>query len=195
MFNILFFGPPGVGKGTQAKLIQDAFKLEHLSTGDMLRAAKSSGSDLGKKVAAIMDAGQLVSDEIVNELVAERITQGTKRQGFIFDGYPRTVAQAETLDALLQKVENPLAAVVFLKASDDILMERLVKRAQDQGRADDTPEVIKARLVAYNEQSLPVAEYYKPQGKVYELDGVGTIEEVFGRVKDVLESAQSTPTH
>ncbi len=191
MFNILLFGPPGVGKGTQSNLIKEKYDLEHLSTGDMLRAARKSGTELGNRVAAIMDAGTLVSDEIVNELVQERVTIGTDKQGFIFDGYPRTVAQAQYLDAILQKAGAPLAAVVFLEAPDDELIERLLKRAQDQGRADDTREVIAARIVNYNAQTLPVAEHYQPQGKVSRVNGVGTIEEISNRVQAVLESAKT----
>ncbi len=192
MFNILLFGPPGVGKGTQSKLIKSEFDLEHLSTGDMLRAARKSGTELGNRVAAIMDAGTLVSDEIVNELVAERVSNGTDKQGFIFDGYPRTVAQAEYLDQILAAAGSPLAAVVFLEAPDDELIQRLLKRAQDQGRADDTQEVIEARIVNYNAQTLPVAEYYEPQGKVHRIHGVGSIEEIFGRIRSVLETARAT---
>ncbi len=190
MFNILLFGPPGVGKGTQSKLIKAAHNLEHLSTGDMLRAARTSGTELGERVAAIMDAGTLVSDEIVNELVTERVTNGTDKDGFIFDGYPRTVAQAEYLDTILAKAGAPLAAVAFLEAPDEELIARLLKRAQDQGRADDTEEVIAARIVNYNAQTLPVAEYYKPQGKVSMVNGVGTVEEIFARVQTALESAK-----
>ena len=192
MFNILLFGPPGVGKGTQSKLVKAAYDLEHLSTGDMLRAARKSGTELGNRVAAIMDAGTLVSDEIVNELVNERVTNGTEQQGFIFDGYPRTVAQAEYLDSVLANAGSPLAAVVFLEAPDGELMDRLVKRAQEQGREDDTPEVIQARIVNYNNQTLPVAQYYEPQGKVHRIDGVGTVEEIFSRIQVALESAKAT---
>ena len=192
MFNILLFGPPGVGKGTQSKLIKEEFNLEHLSTGDMLRAARKSGTELGNRVAAIMDAGTLVSDEIVNELVAERVSTGTEKNGFIFDGYPRTVAQAEYLDGILAAAGSPLAAVVFLEAPDQELIDRLVKRAQDQNRPDDTPEVIEKRIVNYNNQTLPVAAYYEPQGKVHRIDGVGSIDDIFGRVKETLEGAKAT---
>lgn len=191
MFNILLFGPPGVGKGTQSNLIKEKYDLEHLSTGDMLRAARKSGTELGNRVAAIMDAGTLVSDEIVNELVNERVTNGTEKQGFIFDGYPRTVAQAQYLDEILAKAGSPLAAVVFLKAPDGELIERLLKRAQDQGRADDTREVIEARIVNYNAQTLPVAEHYEPQGKVHLINGVGTIEEIANNIQTVLDSART----
>ena len=192
MFNILLFGPPGVGKGTQSNLIKEEFNLEHLSTGDMLRAARKSGTELGNRVAAIMDAGTLVSDEIVNELVAERVTNGTEKNGFIFDGYPRTVAQAEYLDGILAAAGSPLAAVVFLEAPDQELIDRLVKRAQDQNRPDDTPEVIEQRIINYNNQTLPVAAYYEPQGKVHRIDGVGSIEDIFGRAKEILEGAKAT---
>ncbi len=190
MFNIILFGPPGAGKGTQAKYIVEDFKLTHLSTGDLLRAARKSGSELGNRVAAIMDAGQLVSDEIVNELVEERILNAEGADGFIFDGYPRTVAQAQTLDAVLAKVGHPIKAVVFLQAGDDVLVPRILKRAQDSGRADDNEETIKARLNEYRNKTLPVSQHYDPQGTVYEIDGVGTIDEVRDRVSRILQSAR-----
>ncbi len=191
MFNILLFGPPGVGKGTQSNLIKEQYDLEHLSTGDMLRAARKSETELGNLVAAIMDAGTLVSDEIVNELVQERVTTGIDKQGFIFDGYPRTVAQARYLDDILDKAGSPIAAVVFLESPEEELIERLLKRAQDQGRADDTKEVIEARIVNYNAQTLPVAKYYQSQGKLQMINGVGSIEEVATRIRTVLEKVRT----
>ena len=188
MFNIILFGPPGAGKGTQAKNLIDRYSLKHLSTGDMLRAARKSGTELGQRVAAIMDAGQLVSDEIVNELVEEQVMNGQEEKGFIFDGYPRTVAQAETLDQVLAKVDQPVKAVLFLEVEKEELIERLLKRAQDQGRADDTREVIEARVVEYNNKTLPVAEYYGQQGKVHKIDGQGSIVDIAGRLYATLDA-------
>ena len=192
MFNIILFGPPGAGKGTQAEYIISDFGLTHLSTGDILRAAKSSGSELGNRVAAIMEAGKLVSDEIVNELVEERVVESDEQtKGYIFDGYPRTVAQAETLDSILEKVGHPIQAVVFLKVDDSVLVPRLLERALKKGRLDDTEEVIKERLVEYRNKTLPVAEHYAPRGIVHEIDGVGTIEEVSKRIADRLAAAKA----
>lgn len=187
MFNIIIFGPPGAGKGTQAKNLIERYSLKHLSTGDMLRAARKSGTELGQRVAAIMDAGKLVSDEIVNELVEEQVMDGQDEQGFIFDGYPRTVSQAETLDEILAKVDEPVAAVVFLEVPKDELIERLLKRAQEQGRADDTREVIEERVEEYNSKTLPVAEYYAAQDKVHRIKGTGSVEEIAGRLFAVLD--------
>lgn len=187
MFNIILFGPPGAGKGTQAKNLIERYELTHLSTGDMLRAARKSGTELGQRVAAIMDAGHLVSDEIVNELVEEQVMHAEDVKGFIFDGYPRTVAQAETLDQILSKVDHPVKAVLFLEVEKEELIGRLLKRAQDQGRADDTREVIEERVVEYNKKTLPVAEYYGQQNKVHKVDGLGSIEDIAGRLYTALD--------
>lgn len=182
MFNIIIFGPPGAGKGTQANFIIESYGLKHLSTGDMLRAARKSGTELGNRVAAIMDSGKLVSDEIVNELVEEQVLNGGDEKGFIFDGYPRTVAQAETLDAILAKVDAPVKGVLFLKVPNEELIVRLLDRAKKQGRADDNEESIKQRVEEYNVKTLPVAKYYEEQGKVVDVVGLGTIDEIQGRI-------------
>lgn len=192
MFNIILFGPPGAGKGTQAEFIVGDFKLTHLSTGDILRAAKASGTALGNEVASIMSAGKLVSDDIVNELVEERVTEADEDvAGYIFDGYPRTVAQAETLDAVLLKVGHPIQAVVFLQVADEELVPRLLERARKSGRTDDNAEVIKERLVEYRNKTLPVARHYESQGVVHNIDGLGTIEEVRARIAETLTKAQN----
>ena len=136
---------------------------------------------------AIMDAGKLVSDDIVNELVEEQVMNGQDENGFIFDGYPRTVAQAETLDGILAKVDQPIKAVVFLEVEKEELIGRLLKRAQDQGRADDTREVIEERVVEYNNKTLPVATYYDQQGKVHKIDGLGSVEDIAERLYAVLD--------
>lgn len=190
MLNIVLFGPPGVGKGTQAEKLLKKYDLKHLSTGDMLRAEKASGSELGNRVAAIMASGALVSDEIVNEIVRSQIQRlaGTVL-GFIFDGYPRTIEQAKTLDTNLVGIEAEITLTLFLDAPKDELVKRLLIRAQELGRADDTEAVIEARVVEYHTKTLPVAGYYKDQGKLYKVDGTGSVEEVFDRLTSIVDSA------
>ena len=188
MLNIVLFGPPGAGKGTQSNLLIEKFQLVHCSTGDMLRAEMASGSALGEEVKDIMASGKLVSDEIVIRLIANRLDTHTDAAGFIFDGFPRTVAQAEALDNLLQEKGTEITTMVSLKAPDDELIERLLKRAIEKGRADDNRESIAVRVEEYNTKTLPVADYYRGQNKLHEVQGVGAIEEVAGRISDVLSS-------
>jgi adenylate kinase len=176
--NLILFGPPAAGKGTQAKRLVDERGYIQLSTGDMLRAARASGSPLGQKVAAIMDGGQLVSDEIVIALIDEALTTHAGAPGFIFDGFPRTVAQAEALDQLLAKRGQAIDLVVRLEVNDAALLERVTKRFQDQGRADDNPDTFKVRLKAYNDQTAPLVPYYRDQGKLSPVDGMADIESV-----------------
>lgn len=187
MLNIVLFGPPGVGKGTQAKKLVERYGLKHLSTGDMLRAEKASGSDLGNKVAEIMNAGKLVSDEIVNAIVESQVRANRDEKGFIFDGYPRTSAQAAKLDEILAGIDAGIAATLFLDAPKEELVSRLLKRAQEQGRADDNEETIEKRVVEYNEKTLPVAEVYRAQDKLRTVEGLGEIDEVFERLVAVVE--------
>jgi adenylate kinase len=182
MLNIVLFGAPGAGKGTQANYLKVRYELIHLSTGDMLRAARKSESDLGRKVAAIMDSGALVSDQIVNELVEEQVRANPKAKGFIFDGYPRTVSQANTLDQLLSEAGTSVTLMIRLNVPNNELSSRMVKRALEKGRADDTPEVIASRLVVYENETRPVADYYQSQGKIAEVDGLGTEGTVLDRL-------------
>ena len=162
--NIILFGPPAAGKGTQAKILVEERNLIQLSTGDMLRAARKSGTDLGKKVADIMDRGDLVSDEIVVALIEEQLDLNKEAAGFIFDGFPRTVAQAESLDAALSARNMKVDRVVRLRVDDAALLERVTKRFEDQGRKDDNPESFKTRLNNYNNQTAPLLPYYTEQG-------------------------------
>jgi len=176
--NLVLFGPPGAGKGTQAKRLVAERGWVQLSTGDMLRAARTAGTELGRRVADIMDKGHLVSDAIVIELIEERLPEAEAAGGAIFDGFPRTVAQAEALDALLTGRNAQVDRVVRLVVDDEELVRRMQKRAEEEGRADDTVEAFKVRLENYNSQTAPLLPYYEGQGKLVEVEGMGTIEEV-----------------
>jgi len=184
--NLILFGPPAAGKGTQAKRLVTERGMVQLSTGDMLRAARSSGSELGQRVSAIMDSGALVSDEIVIALIEERLPEAEAAGGAIFDGFPRTVAQAEALDAMLARRGQKIDRVVRLKVDDEALVQRIAKRFEAEGRADDNPESFKVRLGAYNTQTAPLLPFYREQGKLAEVDGMDTIEAVAKSIDAVL---------
>ena len=176
--NLILFGPPGSGKGTQAKFLVEKRGMIQLSTGDMLRAAIAAGSDLGKRVAPIMASGGLVTDEIVIALIEERMDEAEHGGGAIFDGFPRTVAQAEALDAMLAGRGRSIARVIRLVVDEAALLERITKRFEVDGRADDNPESFKVRLAAYNAQTAPLLPYYEAQRKVVEVDGMRPMAEV-----------------
>jgi adenylate kinase len=185
--NIVLFGPPAAGKGTQAKRLVSGRGMVQLSTGDMLRAAKASGSDLGKRVAAVMDAGQLVSDEIVIDLIEERLPQAEAAGGAIFDGFPRTPAQARALDEMLARRGSQIDKVVRLVVDGEALLQRITKRFVDEGRADDNPEAFKTRLEAYDAMTAPLIPFYRDQGKLHEVDGLGSIEDVAAGIAAALD--------
>jgi adenylate kinase len=188
--NLVLFGPPAAGKGTQAKRLVDGRGMVQLSTGDMLRAAIASGSELGERVKGIMTRGDLVSDEIVIALIEERLPEAEAAGGAIFDGFPRTVAQAEALDAALAARGGKIDLVIRLKVDDAALMERIAKRFAEQGRSDDNPETYKVRLKAYNDQTAPLLPYYARQGKLVEVDGMGTVEAVAAEIDHALSGAK-----
>lgn len=185
---LILLGGPGAGKGTQAARLKDTYGLPHISTGEMLREAKSSGTELGKKASEYMNAGKLLPDDIILGIINDRISEPDTENGFLFDGFPRTIPQAEGLDALLEKRGESLDAVVSIEVSDEIVTDRLLKRAEIEGRSDDNSETIKNRLAVYYEQTEPLKEYYRNHGILKSVDGVGTIDEIFDRIRAVLGS-------
>lgn len=176
--NLILFGPPAAGKGTQAKRLVAERGFVQLSTGDMLRAARASGSDLGNRVAAIMDSGSLVSDEIVIALIEEALAANPKAAGFIFDGFPRTVAQAEALDSMLARHGKKIDKVIRLEVDAQKLIDRVAKRFAEEGRKDDNPDSFKTRLKAYIDQTAPLVPYYEKQGKLAGVDGMADVDTV-----------------
>ena len=194
MANVIILGPPGAGKGTQAKRLQDDRGMVQLSTGDMLRAARTSGTEMGRKVAAVLDSGGLVTDEIVNGLIEEKLEM-TGHGGFIFDGFPRTLQQADWLGAQLRRIGLKLDAVIELVVDDEALVGRIVKRA-DEARAagrpvrkDDTPEVFEVRLREYYKNTAPLVGYYWAKGDLVQLDGMAEMPAVATAIAAVLDKA------
>jgi adenylate kinase len=184
--NLILFGPPAAGKGTQAKRLVETRGMIQLSTGDMLRAAIASGSELGQRVQGIMQRGELVSDEIVIALIEERLPEAEAAGGAIFDGFPRTLAQAEALDHMLDARRRPIDLVIRLKVDDEQLMARVAGRFAESGRPDDNPDSFKVRLSAYNEQTAPLLPYYQHHNKLIEVDGMGTVDAVAAAIDDAL---------
>ena len=191
--NIIILGPPGAGKGTQAQHLVETRNMVQLSTGDMLRAARTSGTEMGKIVADVMDRGQLVTDEIVIGLIREKLEQGSEG-GFIFDGFPRTLAQADALDALLKESGNSVDRVVSLDVDDDVLVERVVNRAKEavaagkEARADDNAESMRTRLAEYYKKTSPLLGYYYAKGNLKSIDGLAPIDEVKASLAAALDN-------
>ncbi len=184
---IVLLGAPGSGKGTQAALLVEELKLPHISTGELLRSAVKAGSELGIKAKAVMDRGELVSDDIVLGLIEERLSQADAKAGFILDGYPRNLAQAHALDQLLGRINQPVDEALQIDVDVDMVISRIAKRAAEEGRSDDTEEVVRNRMKVYSDQTAPVVDYYARQGVLSRVLGEGTIEEVFQRIKGVLQ--------
>lgn len=179
MFNLILFGPPGSGKGTQSQNIVDTYKLQHISTGDLLREEVSKQSPLGVEAQKYMDQGLLVPDEVVIGMISGKIDEMPEARGFIFDGFPRTKEQAEALDKLLEFKETSIKQVLSLEVPEDELVKRLVERGQTSGRSDDNEEVITKRIKEYHAKTAPVADYYNEQGKLVALKGDNNIPETF----------------
>jgi len=184
---IVLMGAPGSGKGTQAALIVKELALPHISTGDLLRAAVAAGTELGRQAKAVMDRGELVSDDIVLGLLEERLAQDDAANGFILDGYPRNIAQAEALDALLERLGQPVDEALQIDVDEEQVVQRIAKRAALEGRSDDTEETVRNRLKVYAEQTAPVVDYYARKGVLSRVLGDGSIEEVFQRIRGVLQ--------
>ena len=190
--NIILLGPPGAGKGTQARKLVEERNMVQLSTGDMLRAARTSGTEMGQKVAEVMDRGDLVTDEIVIGLIREQLEQDRGAGGYIFDGFPRTLAQADALGRLLIDMGENLDAVIELRVDDDALVDRIVGRAREAAaagepvRADDNEESLRTRLMAYYKQTSPLVGYYYAKGDLTSLDGLGSMDEVAANIAKVL---------
>jgi adenylate kinase len=181
---ILILGPQGSGKGTQAKRIAEVYGMPHVATGDILRAAVSDGSELGAQVRPILERGDLVPDDLMVGLIRERLAD---EDGFVLDGFPRTMAQAEALDGMLDEIDKPLDAVILLQVSDQVATERLLARAAQEGRADDSPEAIRNRLRLYHELTELVVERYGQAGIEVVVDGEQPVDDVFAAIQDALE--------
>lgn len=188
MFNLILFGPPGSGKGTQSKNIIKKYGVTHLSTGDLLREEIASGSELGKKISRMIDGGNYVTDDMAIEMVEKFISKNDIKKGFIFDGFPRTSKQAEWLDAFLEKYECKVNLMVSLEVDDEELKTRLTDRGQDLGRPDDQNiDIIKNRLNIYHTKTKTVKDYYKKANKHEPIEGVGSMNEVFDRICEAIE--------
>lgn len=188
MLNIVLFGPPGAGKGTQSEKLIDKYHLNHISTGDLFRKHLGEGTELGQLAKKYMDEGHLVPDEVVIGMVDEKIKSTKDTEGFIFDGFPRTVAQAEALDQLLAKNEMEISGMISLEVPEEVLKERIKGRGKTSGRTDDQDEEkINTRIKVYLDETLPVADFYKKQGKLSTVYGVGEIDEIFKKIAQVVD--------
>ncbi len=187
MLNLIIFGPPGSGKGTQSAKIVQKYDLLHLSTGELLREEMQKDTPLGREVSKYMDQGLLVPDDIVWRELYEYVTQHLDAPGFIFDGFPRTIVQAKALDHLLQEKESHICLVISVEVKEEELFSRLMGRGEDSGRSDDSAEIARRRLQIYKDQTFPLISYYKAQGKIVSIDGMAPVEEVFSRICNAVD--------
>ncbi len=189
MTNIVLFGPPGAGKGTQATFLKESFGLVHISTGDVFRFNIKNATDLGKLAQTYMDAGNLVPDQVTIDMLSAEVFKNRESKGFIFDGFPRTVAQAKALDVLLKQFNTSITAMVALEVPDELLLERLLDRGKTSGRPDDAnAEVIQNRITAYYTNTAILKNYYESQEKYFGVDGVGDIDIITNRLKELINS-------
>ena len=191
MFNIIIFGPPGSGKGTQSKKLAEEFNLKHISTGDILRKEVEQQTELGKKAGVLMNRGELVPDEVVIGMIENKLEANKDANGFIFDGFPRTMVQAEALDKLLHDNEETVDVVISLLVSDGEITSRLLKRAEIEGRGDDNEATIQNRLNVYKQRTAPLMEYYRKQNKLEEVDGTGSVDVIFQRIVEIMKKYMS----
>jgi adenylate kinase len=185
--NILLLGPQGSGKGTQAKLISADYGVPHIATGEMLRQSMDAGTEFGRKVKPIYDAGLLVPDDLMIDIIRERLGADDTAEGFILDGFPRTLAQADALDAMLREIGRELDIVFEFQLPDEIAIARLSKRAADEGRSDDTPDAIRTRLELYHRETEPLVEHYRIQGNLVGIHAARSIDEVYSEIQDALD--------
>ncbi len=190
MLNIVIFGPPGCGKGTQSAKLTEKYNLVHLSTGDVIRKEIKSGSDFGVQLKSIVEKGELVPYELIIKILESALSQNKSSNGFIFDGFPRTIDQAIDLDKILAKDDQSISMVVSLCIHDDKVVERLLNRAKIEGRKDDTEDVIKNRLNVYKEQTCPLIDFYKKQGKYVEVNGECDINDIFCQVSKIIDNKE-----
>ena len=191
--DIVILGLPGAGKGTQAKRISAETAIPHVATGDMLRQAMENGTEMGVRIKPIYDAGDLVPDDLMIELIRERLGASDTAEGFILDGFPRNVAQAEALDGMLEEIDRELTAVLYFEVPEELAVERLHVRALQEGRTDDTPDIIRHRLEVFHKKTEPVVEYYRSKGVLVGIHAERPIDAVFAEVQEVLETASTRP--
>jgi adenylate kinase len=185
--DILLLGPQGAGKGTQGRLVSQEYRIPHIATGDILRAAISAGTELGRRAEPLLKAGELVPDEIMIELIRDRLALEDTERGFVLDGFPRTATQAEALDEMLTEIERPLSVVFEFQLPEEVCVERLLRRAMEEGRPDDTPDAIRTRLRLYREQTEPLVEHYRAKGILVVVHAERSVEEVFAEIQQALE--------